>query len=417
MITKLLANSNQSRTFYVDTPFEHLSETHRRPLNVTVEDDKSLAEPTSTMLQLASSQSNQYKRKYDVLIDDARKNKNSAGSGIFKNPSKFVRVDHAVQKIDNFFRAAPLVATSELPAPDNYCSECISGDNTKVPKLYCNCCVNERDSPKKEVIVPFKETRILFPDLVVTSCSYVSIKSLLTEIKTEKNVETEKILKQSSFVGVVNERYSLIQFETKLVMINHSLFLSQLFYQLCIFRFAEMDEFVLENEVSIEEIVLNCFDDQSAKDLFDIPVSAKVASTVCKILTEHRDMLFEYFRVRISDAGVLFGLPSLIPCTNQELERRPCCPNPQYLAVFLTTLALETNWEVEKDCFRDVSIRVGEYYSRLDPNNPHICKDLEMYFLPALRKYLVPSNSLGIVPSVLLEIATLDQLYKIFERC
>ena len=64
--------------------------------------------------------------------------------------------------------------------------------------------------------------------------NYDSIRSIKQDILSARNIHFEQILRKHSFVGVIDSIYSLCQYETKLLIINHKLFSEQLFYQLCI---------------------------------------------------------------------------------------------------------------------------------------------------------------------------------------
>lgn len=75
------------------------------------------------------------------------------------------------------------------------------------------------------------------------------------------------------------------------------------------------------------------------------------------------------------------------------------------------------NWESEKECFEGVAKALSTLFM-LPAGMPkeesiHIIRDL---LLPAMRTcIMVPSSSL--IDQSLLELTSLEQLYKVFERC
>jgi len=98
---------------------------------------------------------------------------------------------------------------------------------------------------------------------------------------------------------------------------------------------------------------------------------------------------------------------------------------------FLLRLATDTRWDDEELCFHSIAMIVADYYALL----PQIVDDigykgtsvkvsqvelsnlLESLLYPAMRMHLIPSEAATPFQSTFIEVAALEQLYKVFERC
>lgn len=86
--------------------------------------------------------------------------------------------------------------------------------------------------------------------------------------------------------------------------------------------------------------------------------------------------------------------------------------------MYLLRLATEVNWDSEKECFESFSRETAKYYAEIDESNQE--KNwkwtVQHVLYPAIKDYLLPPKSF-IENGVLLQIADLPDLYKVFERC
>lgn len=94
-------------------------------------------------------------------------------------------------------------------------------------------------------------------------------------------------------------------------------------------------------------------------------------------------------------------------------------PDPKCLPMYVTRLATEVNWETEKECFESFARETAKFYSNVPASNQN-GKDwkwiTEHVLFPALKDYFLPPKSF-VENGALLEIAKLQTLYKVFERC
>jgi DNA mismatch repair protein MLH1 len=199
------------------------------------------------------------------------------------------------------------------------------------------------------------------------------------------------------------------------------------------------------------------FKDENEREL----VKDKVADAAVSLLIENSEMLDEYFRIGINSSGLLCSLPDLLPGYTPSVEALP---------LLLLRLATETNWEEEEACFRSIAKELSLFYCKL-PNesnengvdddedvvsvdHPSISTDrtqtvqsngasqslskstvsrnrgrqqaecpgpvgsdiVMSLFLPAMRAHLLHSKKCP-DDGIVVEIAALEQLYKVFERC
>ena len=298
--------------------------------------------------------------------------------------------------------------------------------------------------------------------LQVTSCQFLSIRALLQRMEQEASSKLQQILKQHTLVGPVNSAYSLLQHGTKLLMVDHERLLRCMFYQTAVKRFGEMERIELVTPVNILQFLTAAA--SAAVDL-EVQMSATcssnsnednggggdggggdgsgsearisaIAGNALALLCDKAEMLDEYFRIRIDpERGELLSLPCLVE------GHRPLAPE---LPMFLLRLCTEVNWLEEQPCFHSIATELARYYSKLETTDvqsvsrdskpllhhqPHqqppqlplltagAAEMLESLLLPALRLYLTQPPRAFEADHTMVQVAALEQLYKVFERC
>jgi DNA mismatch repair protein MLH1 len=258
------------------------------------------------------------------------------------------------------------------------------------------------------------------------------------------------LLKRHVFVGVVDASFMLVQYETKLYLIDYSYLLLHLFYQLTILQFQRLSSLSLEhNPIPLREYILFALglpitdwkEEDGPKDL--------LAQAMTDLLISKRDLLRNYFQINITAQGTLVAVPDLLE------DYRPL---PQALPLFLLRLASEPNWEDEEACFDQIAKEIALFFSCLQPQEAmvsdpvippppppsssssvdtkseeearvsgepksstnYLSKDAERVLIslliPAMKFYLVPLVEFQDNGTVV-AVADLKNLYKIFERC
>lgn len=173
---------------------------------------------------------------------------------------------------------------------------------------------------------------------------------------------------------------------------------------------AAMVSSLLSDEARIELNITN----QSEEDKCDAIVT---------LLQYHGQMLTEYFSLEIMD-GNLTGIPSLF----QSYQ-----PSLYYLPEFLVELAVLVNWDSEIDCFHDIAMALATFYGRMPPTAPLRKADCppdeatlstEWFLQHEFLSVMHASSKVAYLPAEtlktkfkIMEVACLNNLYKIFERC
>ena len=86
--------------------------------------------------------------------------------------------------------------------------------------------------------------------------------------------------------------------------------------------------------------------------------------------------------------------------------------------MYVLRLATEVNWDQEKECFASLSRETATFYSYIPQS---LSEDewkwtIEHVLYIALKQYLLPPTSFMSNKSFL-QVASLSNLYKVFERC
>lgn len=236
-----------------------------------------------------------------------------------------------------------------------------------------------------------------------------SINELKIEIDGECDEGLREQLSNLKFVGIANKSKALVQCENFLYLCNTQRLSQELFYQQSVRNFENFDSIEFEESLKIYELALIGFDlkecgyeeaDGSKKEL---------AKQVEKILLEQRQMLSEYFSMTINDDAKIESLPRII---------QSHVPLMAHLPIFIIRMATEVNYEDEKICFKTICDELAAYYSKL----PLTSSECDLQYLseniiyPEIMKKLSPPKKF-LTDGTLLKLTSLQELYKVFERC
>lgn len=202
------------------------------------------------------------------------------------------------------------------------------------------------------------------------------------------------------------------------MLLDHAALAFGLFRQLAITRFASCSLLVFPAPIPVYECLLSAYD-----AIHTDGIEREAVSSLClQLLVSKSAMLQDYFGIDINGDGSLVSIPDLLPGYTPCLHELP---------LFLWQLSQLPNWDEEEQCFGGISNCLGAFYAALPDEatidassssyeerilGPKGQEILEQTFLPAIRQLLIPDRtyeSLGIVST----LASLEQLYKIFERC
>ncbi|RDB30347.1 DNA mismatch repair protein Mlh1 [Hypsizygus marmoreus] len=259
-------------------------------------------------------------------------------------------------------------------------------------------------------------------DIKESECFLTSVTKLRQNLHKGKHKHLTEILEKHTFVGIVDlpRSLSLVQYSTNLYLVNHGSLAEELFYQLGLRQFGDFNRLKLEPAPSLRtliEIAVNA--EESTKE--SSMTKTQLVDRIVQILMTRREMLAEYFSLNITEKGRVESLPLLL---------RDYTPNLDNLPSFLMRLGPQVDWTSETECF-DTFLRELAYFytpgaTAVPPLPLPMSEDgkaqekaerwqIQHLLFPAMRRYLAAPKSL--LDRDVVQVASLPELYKVFERC
>ncbi|KAG0356514.1 DNA mismatch repair protein [Podila minutissima] len=267
-----------------------------------------------------------------------------------------------------------------------------------------------------------------------------SVLQLREEVKKQGHPVLTPIFANHTFVGILDNQRGLIQNELALYLVHFEAVSEELFYQICLRDFSNFGFIRLSTPAPIKDMVLMALDDeQELMEKTEWPTELKskdeIAMTVTNMLVSRREMLREYFSLCITEDGFLSAIPMMI---------KGYIPNMEKLPDLLWRLGSEVNWMAEKECFQTLCRELAIFYSTQPERVEEEDQDLDLeqeeahqptsksaqsvhdarfqhmvstIIFPALKKHFVPPKTLIERSGVVVQVAQVKDLYKVFERC
>ncbi|XP_010543732.1 PREDICTED: DNA mismatch repair protein MLH1 [Tarenaya hassleriana] len=284
-----------------------------------------------------------------------------------------------------------------------------------------------------------------------------SVQQLIAEIDSSCHSGLLDIVKNSTYVGMADDIFALVQYNTHLYLANVVNLSKELMYQQTIRRFAHFNGIQLSDPAPLSELILLALKEEDLDPGNDEEddLKKKIAEMNTELLKEKSEMLEEYFGINIDSDGNLSRIPIVLDQYTPDMDRVP---------EFVLCLGNDVNWEEEKDCFQGVAAAIGNFYALHPPllpnpsgdgiqfytkkknngssqENPNSGGDVEMeeilednllsdaenawaqrewsiqhVLFPSMRLFLKPPTSMA-SNGTFVKVASLEKLYKIFERC
>jgi DNA mismatch repair protein MLH1 len=276
-----------------------------------------------------------------------------------------------------------------------------------------------------------------------------SVRELRAEVEDAIDRDLIRMVRKHKFVGVVDGELSLVQHDTKLLLVNHVALGRELFYQQALRLFGGMHSFELRPAPLVRDLLSMSLEREQGVAEEE---REKITASVETLLLGKSSMLKEYFGVQllrddVRGGAVLLSLPRLVDGHTPQLAHLP---------EFITSLAYDVTWGDEKLCFQTVAVVLAELYSRVpliprfaeepfeapDPSSPseavHASTKVlrgeadalalhrrergsafwvvEHTLWPAFRLALTPTKALNVGHTVV-QVACTEKLYRVFERC
>ncbi|KAG0056370.1 DNA mismatch repair protein [Gryganskiella cystojenkinii] len=275
-----------------------------------------------------------------------------------------------------------------------------------------------------------------------------SVLQLREEVKKQGHPVLTPIFQNHTFVGILDNQRGLIQNELALYLIHYEAVSEELFYQLCLRDFSNFGFIRLSTPAPIKEMVLMALEDEQVlmeRDEWpeELKPKEEIAETVAKMLVSRKEMLHEYFSIIVTDDGHLTAIPMMI---------KGYVPNLEKLPDFLWRLGSEVDWTAEKSCFQTIARELAVFYSTQpdrveqdedededeeaeqveehDQNggnsktrSPQAIQDAQFQHMvstlifPAFKRHFIPPKTLIERQGMVVQVAQVKDLYKVFERC
>ncbi|EED23272.1 DNA mismatch repair protein Mlh1, putative [Talaromyces stipitatus ATCC 10500] len=298
-----------------------------------------------------------------------------------------------------------------------------------------------------------------------------SVKRLRATVRSEMHNGLTELFSTHTYVGLVDERRRIVAVQSgvKLYLVDYGMICNEFFYQIGLTDFGNFGVIKLDPPPKLIDLMqLGAEIERSEHYTTNHPSTVEGGTTqsssqndemeeifqkapeiVSQTLIDRRDMLDEYFSMKISDEGELLTIPLLL---------RGYVPSLAKLPRFLLRLGPYVNWTSEGECFRTFLRELAAFYTPeqlppppSQPRKPEIASSqegedetatptsqeqsqgretreedsittrrsqlirmLEHVLFPSIRARMVATNALlgGVV-----EVADLKGLYRVFERC
>lgn len=289
-----------------------------------------------------------------------------------------------------------------------------------------------------------------------------SVLHLLSSVTAAGHPSLSDLFKSHTFVGYIDPTYSLVQHQTKLYLLHTARLSESFFYETVLRLFGHLPLVRFQSSLPIRRLIRLALDHPEAAKGADGAMAVghrrtdldAYADELTTVLLERASMLHEYFALQIECAddgqACLAGIPELLESYNPPLLLLP---------LFLLRLSRDTDWSQEEPCFHSVAQQLAHWYRfRADkaylngkattsagpPGTreeektnasastaalsaaaaasstclPTLGWTTAHIFFPLLRHRSVftPPRSAS-ADGTVTQIASLENLYKIFERC
>ncbi|XP_011646226.1 DNA mismatch repair protein Mlh1 [Pogonomyrmex barbatus] len=236
-----------------------------------------------------------------------------------------------------------------------------------------------------------------------------SILKLRKEVEDECHEGLRNILANLIFVGCIDQTSALIQSGVNLYICNTRKLAEELFYEIMLYDFANFAVIKFSERISLFDLAMIALDSGETGWTEEDGPKEELAARVKELLLEKADMMNEYFSIVMDKVGNLRSLPVLLD---------KYFPYEAEIPLYIMRLATEVEWRKEQLCFQNICRETAKFYSYINPKHQtHDWKYITEHVLyPAIKESLLPPKHFA-HDSTILQIASLPDLYKVFERC
>ncbi|KAL4651760.1 hypothetical protein ACB092_01G184500 [Castanea dentata] len=288
-----------------------------------------------------------------------------------------------------------------------------------------------------------------------------SIQELIDEIDCNCHSGLLDVVRHCSYIGMADDVLALLQHDTHLYVVNVVNLSKELMYQQVLRRFAHFNAIQLSDPAPLSELIMLALKEEDLDpecnendDLIE-----KITEMNTELLKQKAEMLEEYFGIHVDVHGNLSRIPVILDQYTPDMDRVP---------EFVLCLGNDVDWEDEKRCFQVISAALGNFYAMHPPMLPNPSGDGLQYYkkrkplrnpedeentsnnieddvtiedemehellseaetawaqrewsiqhvlFPSMRLFFKPPASMA-TNGTFVQVASLEKLYKIFERC
>ncbi|CAK7344777.1 unnamed protein product [Dovyalis caffra] len=254
-----------------------------------------------------------------------------------------------------------------------------------------------------------------------------SVQELVNDIDGNCHSGLLEIIRNCTYIGMVDDVFALLQHSTLLYLAN-------------VVNLSPLQELIM---LALKE------EDLDPESIENNDLREKIAEMNTELLKDKAELLLEYFCICIDSHGNLSRLPVILDQYTPDMDRIP-----EFV-----------DWEDEKNCFQTIAAAVGNFYAMHPPLLPNPSGDgLQFYrrkteknhndeenatdtgdvevedeiehellseaetawaqrewliqhvLFPSMKLFLKPPTSMA-ANGTFVQVASLEKLYKIFERC
>ena len=378
-VDQILINANSNQQFLVKTINPFLSSSSQT----------SVSTPKSKRDSLGA---------LDVLNSSQRSNS--------ETPQLMVRTDPKLQSLDPFFTKRK----SASVAPNQTSDDLRPEDLSNVPSSSAS--VSNSNSEFRNSFDIQKSDRSYPPRRTFKLNSLLNLRN---KVEQSSCSQFREIISNCTYVGSSSPDIAFVQHATELWLVNMEALSRQLFYQIIIYDFGNFGRFTFTSSTifinQLAELALTKspkYKETYSKD--ENMMHNHVKETQEKFCSRSA-MFLDYFSWQVDpESGQVKSFPLLL--RNYE-------PSFEILPELVVELALKGCWDKEQECFDSFARIISNYYAISSRFWIHRPEDDWKYahehiLLPAMKLFLQPNQSSS---KYFNRIASLPQLYKVFERC
>ncbi|PHT88228.1 DNA mismatch repair protein MLH1 [Capsicum annuum] len=287
-----------------------------------------------------------------------------------------------------------------------------------------------------------------------------SIQELVNEIDNDCHPGLLDVVRHCTYAGMADGIFALLQHNTLLYLVNVINLSKELMYQQVLHRFAHFNAIQLSEPASVPELIMLALKEEGTdpdpEGNESNELRGKIAEMNTELLKQKAEMLEDYFSIYMDSNGNISRLPVILDQYTPDMDRLP---------EFLLCLGNDVDWEDEKICFQTIAAALGNFYALHPPLLPNPSGDgLKFYrkrvlssgsegtsieniengtmeaeieeellleaenawaqrewsiqhvLFPSLRLFFKPPTSMA-TNGTFVQVASLEKLYRIFERC